>query len=399
MSVFRIGTGPRRSWRHLAAAAGLAALAAVAAAQETGQQPAAIATVTIATAATTEVRAVVPVAGTVIPRRKVLITPEIDGLQVRQVLVDVGDPVRSGDLLVRLKRDRIEAELSEAKAEVARARSAIRQSESQISSTAAALARVESEFARMERLREGGSASQSAYDEALAAAQEARAAAQSARDGLAISEAQLAQAEAQQDVAALRLSQTEITAPVYGVVGAREAQVGALTAGASAPLLTLYENGTMELSAEVIETALADIEAGDGGIVEVAGVGPLVGLVRSVSPTVDPTTRLGEVLITLEGDPGLKSGLFGRGEIETDRHMAVTVPITALLSDATGAYVQVIDDGVVRRRDVTAGLVWQDRREIVAGLDEGEVVVARAGAFFRDGDRVRGVADETKAEP
>jgi multidrug efflux pump subunit AcrA (membrane-fusion protein) len=109
---------------------------------------------------------------------------------------------------------------------------------------------------------------------------------------------------------------------------------------------------------------------------------------------VDATTRLGEVRSTLEGPGGLRSGLFGGGVLETEQRMALTVPLTAVLSDTDGDYVQVVRDGVVERRPVTPGLVWQGRREIVSGLDEGEAVIERSGAFFRDGDHVRPIEPE-----
>jgi len=162
--------------------------------------------------------------------------------------------------------------------------------------------------------------------------------------------------------------------------------------GGAGPLLTIVAGGSLELSAEVIETALADLKPGQGGSMRVAGIErPLVALVRLVSPTVDPVTRLGEVRITPEGDHALRSGLFASGEILTSERQAVTVPITAVLTDADGAYVQVVRDGVVARRDVVPGLVDRDRREIAQGLEPGETVIARAGAYFRDGDRVRPV--------
>jgi multidrug efflux pump subunit AcrA (membrane-fusion protein) len=165
------------------------------------------------------------------------------------------------------------------------------------------------------------------------------------------------------------------------------------------PLFTIFTGGSLELAAEVLETSLGEIEPGDGGTVEVAGIGPLVGVVRLVSPTVDPTTRLGEVRITLENHQGLRSGLFASGVIETERRLGLTVPLSAILSDAEGDYVQVVEDGVVARRPVTPGLVWQGQREIVTGLAEGETVIARSGAFFRDGDRVRPIEPEPGERP
>lgn len=351
----------------------------------------ALPSVTVATVEEHLILEVVPVSGTVRPREEVYVTPQLNGVQIRQVLVDVGDWVNAGDTLVRLKPDLFEAEVRQARAQVARAESSTSQARNQISSAEASMTQADTELDRVQRLLDRGSTTQSAYDQALERAEAARASAASARDGLASAEAEKDQAESQLEVAELNLNWTDITAPTTGVVGAREVKVGALTAPGSPPLITIFEGGTLELSAEVIETALGSVEAGDGGSVEVAGLAPLVGLVRSVIPTVDATTRLGEIRISLQNDGDLRAGLFGRGEIETERRMALAVPITAVLSDRDGQYVQVIEGDEVRRRAVVTGLIWQGMEEIVDGLSAGEVVVARAGAFFRDGDQVRPV--------
>jgi HlyD family secretion protein len=60
-----------------------------------------------------------------------------------------------------------------------------------------------------------------------------------------------------------------------------------------------------------------------------------------------------------------------------------------------GALVQVVREGRVETRTVSVGLIEEGQAEIRDGLSEGEMVVARAGAFVREGDRVRTVtADE-----
>jgi HlyD family secretion protein len=368
------------------------------AAQEAGSQPAATAVAT-AVAARRQISAVVQVSGSVVPRDEVFVTPQAGGLLIRQVRVDEGDWVEQGDLVVRLQRDVYEVELARAKAEEARADSAIRQARSAINARNANAVQAEADLARISQLFDNGNVSEATYDEAVAKAEAARADAVAAQDALAIAEAERSGAELQREIAEINLSWTEITAPVTGIIGERTAKVGALTASSGEPLLTIVEGGALELAAEVIETSLGSIEPGDGGEIEVAGVGPLIGIVRLVPPTVDPKTRLGEVRITLEGHGGLRSGLFGSGVIETERRMALTVPLTAILSDSEGDYVQIVDDGIVARRPVVAGLVWQGRREVVSGLKEGETVIERSGAFFRDGDRVRPVEPEPDAQP
>ena len=53
-------------------------------------------------------------------------------------------------------------------------------------------------------------------------------------------------------------------------------------------------------------------------------------------------------------------------------------------------------DGIVEQRRVSIGVAEGDALEIAGGVAAGEMVVARAAAFLRPGDRVRAVAAETE---
>lgn len=128
---------------------------------------------------------------------------------------------------------------------------------------------------------------------------------------------------------------------------------------------------------------------GDPAKLDIAGIGTLDGKVRIISPRVDPLTRLGKVRISLGSASGLRIGLFASGTVVTDTRNSLVLPVGAVLWDPKGPHVQVVRQGVVERRAVTAGLVSQGMREIHSGLEEGDQVLARAGAFFRDGDKVR----------
>jgi hypothetical protein len=159
--------------------------------------------------------------------------------------------------------------------------------------------------------------------------------------------------------------------------------------GGADPLFTLIDGGEIEMDADVIETALGQIKPGDAALIQVAGLGEVGGRVRLVPAAVDPVTRLGQARIALDADPRLRIGLFAQGWVVTDEREAVTVPASAILSDDSGDRVQVVADGKVESRPVRAGIIWQDRREVISGLSPEETVIARAGAFFRSGDAVR----------
>ena len=345
--------------------------------------------VTLTRAEPSRIEARVPVSGSLVARRQVEIHANVTGHEIKGIVADVGDRVRMGDRLAWLADDVLSARLAQATAEYQRSEAAVRQAESQIDSAVATLTEAASALERTRSLRRSGNASQAVLDQAIAAEASAQAASAVASNGLGVARATLAQADAARRLAQLDLDYAQIVTPVDGVVVERNAELGALSGTGDGPLFTVIEGGEIELAADVIETALGQLKPGDPAEIEVAGLGLVTGSVRLVPASVDPLTRLGQARISLTADPRLRVGLFAQGWITTDKREALTVPTAAILADASGERVQVVRDGRVETREIRAGLIWRDKREILEGLEPGEQVIARAGAFFRDGDRVR----------
>ncbi len=352
---------------------------------------------TVEPARITPVELRVPVSGSLVARLPALVYPQLSGAEVTELLVEPGDRVTKGQVLARLSQSAVRAQLAQAEAEAQRSDASVRQARNQIDSAEATFAQALAALKRTRQLQQGGSATRAALDDVIAAEAAARAQAASARDGLAVAEAARAQAEAAVDLARLNLDWTEVTSPVDGVVSARAAQLGAMGSATGDPMFTIISDGSIEWQAEVVETALKRLKLGDPATASVAGLGEVSGHVRRLPAAVDPSTRLGELRITLDPAEGVRTGLFASGWVTVDRHDGLTVPLTAVLEDADGQVVQVVADDRVETRPVTAGIIWQGRREILAGLKPGEQVIARAGAFFRDGDRVVPVSAESAA--
>ena len=96
--------------------------------------------------------------------------------------------------------------------------------------------------------------------------------------------------------------------------------------------------------------------------------------------------------MTLNDDPALRIGAFARGTVEVARRTGVAVPVSSLLFAADGcASILVVRDERVEARTSHARPLGQGFTEVRGDLAEGEAVVARAGSFLRDGDRVRAV--------
>jgi HlyD family secretion protein len=187
-----------------------------------------------------------------------------------------------------------------------------------------------------------------------------------------------------------------IQAPAAGVVTSRSAVVGTLASARTEPLFRIAAKGEMELLAETPVKTLASVASNQTAKIAIVGVGELPGKVRIFSVAINPTTQLGQIRLFIGSDPKLRVGAFGRATIDVGRRCGPAIPLSAVLYGPGGAVVQVVRDNRIETRRVTVGLLAAGQAEIRDGLAEGEMVVARAGAFVREGDRVRSI---TGGEP
>lgn len=332
--------------------------------------------------------------GSLVAREEILVGPEVEGLRIVEVLAEEGQRVKKGDVLARLVADTLEAQVAQNDAALARTAAAIAQAKSSIVQAEARLVESRNAFERAKPLREAGHMSESAYDQREQAARTAEAQLVAARDGLKLAEAEYAQVEAQRRELMWRHGRSEVRAPADGIISRRVARVGGYATGAAEPMFRIIAKGEIELDAEVTETRLAAIKPGQPARVEVAGAGEITGTVRLVSPEVDKATRLGRVRIFLGDSPALRIGSFARGSIRTATSHGLAVPASAVLHAPQGAQVQVVVGNRVETRTIKTGLFAGSLVEVREGLREGDLVVARAGTFLRDGDAVRPLLGE-----
>jgi RND family efflux transporter MFP subunit len=347
--------------------------------------------VTVARAAPAEFTETVLATGSLVAREEILVGPEVEGLRITAVLVDEGQRVKKGEVLARLVADTLDAQLAQNDAALARTTAAIAQAKANIAQAEARLVEASKAYERAKPLVKGGHMTEAAFDQREQAARTADAQVAAAKDGLRVAEAEKAQVEAQRRELIWRRGRVEVRAPADGIVSRRMARVGGYAAGAAEPMFRIVAKSEVELDAEVVETRLAAVAAGQKAKVEVAGLGEVEGTVRLVSPEVDKSTRLGRVRIFLGDNPGLRIGAFARGSIVTASGKGLAVPSAAVLYAHDGATVQVVRDNKVEVSKVRVGLASGALVEIRDGLAEGDLVVGRAGTFLRAGDLVRPV--------
>jgi HlyD family secretion protein len=197
-----------------------------------------------------------------------------------------------------------------------------------------------------------------------------------------------------------RAGKLAVAAPVSGLVLQRTVRPGDIsTVGSGDPWFRIAENGEIELAAQLSSTDLPKVRPGQAAQVEVPGGIRVSGVVRLVSPQIDPQTKLGEVRVRLPVRADIRAGGFGRAVFSGAGAEALVVPETAIRYDAAGASVVVVgEDDRVRRTMVQTGQRAGGMVQLVKGPPAGTRIVAAAGAFLLDGDKVRPMEGHAPAQ-
>ncbi|MCP3379303.1 MULTISPECIES: efflux RND transporter periplasmic adaptor subunit [unclassified Bradyrhizobium] len=183
----------------------------------------------------------------------------------------------------------------------------------------------------------------------------------------------------------------QVTAPVAGVIATSTAQIGNLASAKGEALFTIVARSEYDLVALVATNDVRKLAVNQPVTVRIAGAGDIDGKVRRIGPTVEPNIQQGMVYIGISSQKRLLLNASGRALIKTGQSCNVAVPLTAVQYSSAGTVVQVIRRNRVETKRVETGLMSGGNIEVRDGLNEGDIVVARAGALLREGDPVRPV--------
>lgn len=299
--------------------------------------------------------------GNVAAWQEALVSLEAQGLRLTQVLVNVGDTVRAGQVLARLADETVQADL-------AQARAALLEAEANADEAVA-------NASRTRQVQAGGALSEQQIGQALSAERAAQARVLAARASVQSQE--------------LRLRQTQVLAPDSGVISARSATVGAVPPSGT-ELFRLIRQNRLEWRAEVTAAELPRLRRGTRVRLGLPSGAQVMGEVRQLAPTIDPQTRNALVYVDLKPHPELRPGLFARGEFELGQSPALTLPQQALVVRDGFSYVFELDaQQNVQQRKVETGRRQGEQVEVLRGLAPGATVVLQGAGFLNQGDRVR----------
>lgn len=304
------------------------------------------------------------ISGSLQPERRADLRAEVGAL-VQQVLKDNGEPVRAGELLVRLDDTAIRESLTSADESVRASTQAFEQAERQVQ--------------RLKTLQAQGMTSTQALEDAEVRRNNAQ--------------SELVAARARVATARQQLRRTEVRAPFDGLLSERKVSAGD-TAAVGKELVKVIDPRSMRFEGLVSADRLSELKLGQAVNFRVNGYPgqEFAGKVRRIDAAANATTRQVEVKVDF-ADPAKApkvAGLFAEGRIETGGSQALMLPEASLQRVGEAAFAWRVAGGSLKK--VTLQLGPRDPRSgdfpVLAGLAAGDRVLRNPGSNLVDGQRV-----------
>jgi membrane fusion protein (multidrug efflux system) len=277
------------------------------------------------------------------------IYPKVSGT-LDHVYVDMGSPVRRGQMLALIDTTELFQTRQQAAATAQNARLTYRRTKD-------------------------------LYDQTLVAAQD-----------IENAEAAMKVAVAALDIATTRLDYARITAPFSGTITKKFLDPGAVVSALTSTLFTLMDPDRMKIIINILEQDIPRVTMGLEASVSVDAFPgkKFTGTVSKFSQAVDLATRTMAVEVDIP-NPGhlLAPGMFATVSLNVgQKNDALTLPTQALLKDDQGLYVYIARQDTARRARVTAGSEQNSRTEILSGLEGTEDVITTGQQFVRNNGQV-----------
>jgi RND family efflux transporter MFP subunit len=324
----------------------------------------------VAVADSAELRSGPALSGSLEPKVAATVRAEIMG-PVERTYIDEGQRVRRGVLLARINDTSVrDTYLS--------ARSAVRTAESSLQN-----ARRNAE--RASRLAKAGALAERDLETAL--------------QNQTTAEGALADAQARLASAQKQLGNTEVRAPIDGIVSERQVAAGDVVQIGGA-MFTIVDLKTLRLEATVPVEEIGRLRVGTPVEFGVTGFDRRIsGKIERINPAVDPATRQVRIYVSIpNAEQSLVAGLFAEGRVSTDARRAIAVPASAVDRRGTAPVIHRIKGGKVDIVPVELGVRDEAAEliEIHSGLAQGDTVLLGSAQAVTEGSPVRITEDEVR---
>jgi len=304
------------------------------------------------------------ISGALQPERRADLRAEVAAV-VLQVLRENGEPVRTGDLLIRLDDTSIRDSLTSAEEAVRASTQSMEQAERQ--------------FQRLKTLQAQGMSSMQALEDGEVRRNNAQ--------------SDLVAAKARVVAARQQLHRTEVRAPFDGVVSERKASAGD-TAAVGKELVKVIDPRSMRFEGLVSADRMHELKIGQPVSFRVNGFpqNDFTGTVKRVDAAANATTRQGEVIVAFAdvAKAPRVAGLFAEGRVETGGSLVLTLSESALVRAGDSVSVWRLNGNQVAKVAVKVG--DRDARTgdypVLSGLAVGDRVLRNPTSALTDGQSV-----------
>jgi RND family efflux transporter MFP subunit len=338
------------------------------------------------------------IAGEFLPYQEVELHAKVAGY-IRNINVDIGDRVRTGQVIAVLEIPELSAELEGSNAGVRHSQEEITQAQNEVSRAEADHAALHAAAARLRQASEArpGLIAEQELDDATAKDRSAEAQVEAAKSALSASRQQLEVSQADQQHYAALSEYSRITAPFDGVVTWRYADTGSLIqAGtsniSSLPVVKLSQVNVLRLRIPVPESLAASVRDGEPADIRVKATDEhLSGKVIRSTDSLDRSTRTMQVEVDVPNrDYKLTPGMYADVSlrIQNDPN-ALTLPLQAINRGADKTTVLFVNaENHVEEREIHTGIEGSNRIQILSGLNEGDRVIVGNLGQYRAGQHV-----------
>ena len=321
---------------------------------------------------------------------------EVSGV-VLERLVQEGEQVAAGDLLLVLSSDDVAAQVRQAEAELAELISSTRpQAVVDLTNAEVALAQADRNVERRRELAAISAISDEELEQAIQAQAQARNNLENARlRANALSSGGVEEDLLRARIAALQaqLDKAQVRSKVSGTILTRNVEIGDLVQPGQS-LFTIALDGKTEIRVPLDERNLSRLALQQPAIAiaDAYPDEPFPVRISFIAPSIDPQRGTVEVRLAVDPVPDfLRQDMTVSVNIETDRRAkALVIPNDALANvKEDNAEVLLLHDGQVQRQRVRLGLRGLAASEVLSGLSEGDEILVDATASLTDGERVR----------
>lgn len=328
--------------------------------QETNTAP--VMSVEAITPSSATISDAVDASGIIAARHTAQVSGRVTGAAIEQILVEVGDWVRVGQVLAILDASSFKDSHIQAQADLDQA--------------IASAQKAHADLARTEPLLQIDAISRQQVDAYRTAAKQADAA--------------VVAAKAKVNNTATSLNNAKITAPVSGIISERQAQVGVLTSGN--PLFTIIKDGALEWQATLAPNNAAKISIGQKATLMV-GDTPIVGKVTRLSPTANQGREMTVHVAIPQGAP-LSAGMYQTGKFVLGQSSAPAVPTSAIMTTDGYDYVWSLTptdqvEGLYKVVRTKVNVLGYDGDKAATNLPPDVLIVAKSAGFLAENDIVR----------